>query len=138
MNHKLLFDNRGTVEVVDLSGTKTELTEELWGVEGLAWSAEGSEIWFTASKIGEAMAVYGVSPSVKLREVLRVPSDLWLHDINRDGRVLLTRFKHTVDLVGLAPGETLERNLTWVDVGSMNDLSLTANFGFARRKIVCM
>lgn len=123
MDHKIQWDNRGTVSTVDLSGTKTELTEELWGVEGLAWSADGSEIWFTASKIGEAMAVYGVSPSGKLREALRVPSDLWLHDINRDGRVLLTRFKHTVDLVGLAPGETLERNLTWVDAGSMNDLS---------------
>jgi serine/threonine protein kinase/Tol biopolymer transport system component len=123
MNHKIKYDNRGTVEMVDLAGNRTVLTDELPTEEGLAWSADGSEIWFTASKNSEPLALFAVSPSGRTRDVLRVPSDLWLHDISRDGRVLLTRFKHTTDLTGLAPGDTRERDLSWLDAGGLNAFS---------------
>lgn len=123
MDHGFRWDNRGTIATVDLSGNKTVLTEEHAAEEGLAWSADGSEIWFTATKDGEEMALYGVSSSGKIREVLRVPADLWIQDVARNGRALITRAKQTADVIGLAPGETLERNLSWLDYGGLDDLS---------------
>ena len=47
LEHPLFGDNRGYVAVYD--GTRTRrLTPEYSGVEALAWSADGSEIWYGA------------------------------------------------------------------------------------------
>jgi len=123
MDHEVPMDNRGKVATVDLSGNKTVLTDEYAAEEGIAWSADGDEIWFTASKTGENTSLYGVTLSGKIREVLGVPGDLWVHDVARDGRALMTRYKQTVDLTGMAPGDTRERDLSWLDNGGVNDLS---------------
>ncbi len=123
MDHKVRWDNRGTVTTVDLAGKTTVMTEEFSGEEGLAWSASGDEIWFTTGQNGENQNLYAVTLAGKMREVLRVPAELWLHDVARDGRVLMTRFKPSGDVTGVAPGETQERNLSWLDFGSVVDLS---------------
>ena len=123
MNHEVLYDNRGTLEMVDLAGNKTVLTEEFAGEEGVTWSADGSEIWFTATKTSENFALYGVTPSGKMREIYRAPADLWIHDISRNGRALLTRVKNSTDFVGLTPGETSDRVLSGLDSGGVDNLS---------------
>ncbi len=123
MDHKVLWDNRGTVATVDLAGNRTVLTEEFSGEEGLAWSAAGDEIWFTAGPNGENMNLFAVTLARKMREVLRVPAEIWIQDVARDGRVLMTRVKSASDLAGQAPGETQERSLSWLDYGSVKDLS---------------
>jgi len=123
VDHQIQWDNRGRVVVMDLSGKRTLLSDESVGQEGLAWSASGDEVWFTAAKTSGAQALYAASLSGKLRTVLRVPGDIWLHDIARDGRVLLTRFNQSSALIGLAPGENKERDLTWLDFGGLDDLS---------------
>ena len=48
MDHHVRWDNRGNVAAVDLAGNYTALSEENTGEEGLAWSSDGSEIWYTA------------------------------------------------------------------------------------------
>ena len=123
MDHKVRWDNRGTVATVDLAGNKTDLTEEFSAEEGMAWSAAGDEIWFTCAPNGENQNLYAVTLAGKMREVLRVPGEIWIHDVARDGRVLMTRVKSSGDVTGLAPGETQERNLSWLDYGSASDLS---------------
>ena len=123
MDHPLQWDNRGTVATVDLAGNKKALTDEMSGEEGLAWSSDGDEIWFSASKIGESNRFYSVTLAGKTREVFRAPADLVIHDVARDGRVLFTRFKLTADLTGLAPGETRERDLSWLDSGGLGAIS---------------
>jgi hypothetical protein len=40
-----------------------------------------------------------------------------LHDISRDGRVLLTRFNWSSSFTALPPGETKERDFSWLDEG---------------------
>jgi serine/threonine protein kinase len=123
VDHEVQWDNRGRVAVIDLAGKKTLLSEESLGQEGLAWSATGDEIWFTAAYAGsESQTLYAVSSS-GTRMVLRIPGDLWVHDVARDGRILLGRFKQTGALIGLAPGEAKERDLSWVDFGTLDDLS---------------
>jgi eukaryotic-like serine/threonine-protein kinase len=123
MDHALQWDNRGRVAVVDLAGNKTFISEEYASEEGVAWSPTGDEVWFAASTSNEPNSLYAATLSGKTRLVLRVPADLLLHDIARDGHVLLTRFKQSTDVIGLAPGEATERDLSWLDLGGLNDLS---------------
>ena len=123
MDHALQWDNRGRVAVVDLAGNKTLLSEEYAGEEGLAWSSTGDEVWFTASTAAEPNSLFAATLSGKVRLVLRVPADLMLHDIGRDGNVLLTRFKQSTDLVGFSPGDTAERDISFLDMGGLDDIS---------------
>jgi Tol biopolymer transport system component len=123
VDHQIQWDNRGRVALIDQSGKKTFLSQESVGQEGLAWSADGSEVWFTSSESGAAQALYATTLAGRTRQVLRVPGDLFLHDIARDGRVLIVQDKMTADLIGLAPGETKERDLAWLDFGGVDDLS---------------
>ena len=44
-----------------------------------------------------------------------VPGCLTLQDISREGRMLVTRDTLRSEMVGLAPGETKERDMTWLD-----------------------
>jgi len=123
MDHQLGQDNRGWIAVVDLSGKKTVLSGEWSGEEGLAWSANGNEVWFTANKSGEADALYAVTLAGKERLVLRVPGALMLHDIFRDGRVLLSEYDSSTTIVAELPGETKGRDLSWMDSGFLSDLA---------------
>jgi len=48
---------------------------------------------------------------------------LTLLDVDRDGNVLLTRGNDRAGMIGLAPGEAKERDLSWLDWSSPGDLS---------------
>jgi Tol biopolymer transport system component len=90
MNHPLLGDDRGTVMMVDLNGHQRTLTREWEGEDGLAWSPDGKEVWFTATNDFETdRNVYAVTPSGKQRLVFTAPGGLDLQDIAPDGRMLL-------------------------------------------------
>lgn len=64
-----------------------------------------------------------LSPSGKSRVLLSGPGYPTLRDVSRDGRLLLTRSTRRREVVGLAPGETSERNLSWHDWTFPSDLS---------------
>ena len=122
-DHPGQWDNRGWVAVVDLAGKVKRLSGEWAVAEGLAWSPDGKEIWFTASKSGEVSALYAVTPSGSERVVARVPINLLLHDISRDGTVLMSSYRFSVPIIGLPPGESTERDLSWLDAVGIYDLS---------------
>jgi len=122
-DHPTQRDNRGSVALIDLQGKKQMLTGEWADAQGLAWSPKGDEIWFTASRQGENLSLHAVSTSGQYHAVLRVPNNLMIHDISRDGRLLLTSFTEITAVSGLAPGETKERDLSWLDRGNLFDLS---------------
>jgi hypothetical protein len=65
--------DRGFVAMVDRTGNEKKLTQEWEGEEGLAWSPKGDEIWFTATPAGNDRALFAVTPSRKLRVLLRIP-----------------------------------------------------------------
>ncbi|MGA9773133.1 MAG: WD40 repeat domain-containing serine/threonine protein kinase [Blastocatellia bacterium] len=127
LDHPVNGDNRGRVSVVDLNGRKSLLSEEWSSVDGLAWAPDESEIWFTARKSGEGAALYAVTLSNKQRLVLQTPTHLKLHDISRSGRVLLSSCLDRTDFFGALPGESKERNLSWLDRGRIRDLSADGN-----------
>jgi eukaryotic-like serine/threonine-protein kinase len=123
LDHPNQGDDAGSVLVVDLAGNKKILSGEWFGVQGLAWSADGSEVWFTASKSGQDRGLYGVTLDGKERLVLRLPGALMLFDVWKDGRVLLMRASWRRELVGVTEGETKERDLSWLDYTYPAELS---------------
>jgi len=123
LDHPLPGDDSGSVAVVDLVGKKQTLSTGWSSIQGLAWSPAGEEIWFTASNVGSARGLYAVTLMGKLRRVTQVPGVLKLHDIWRDGRMLLARDNWRRQVVGLASGENTERDLTWLDWSVPTDIS---------------
>ena len=123
VDHPDQGDDGGSVAVVDLSGKKTKATRDWYGVQGLAWSPDGLEVWFTASELGLDHYLSAVSLAGKERLVTRVPGTLFLFDIWRDGRVLMARADRRRELVSLYAGESKERDLSWLDYSYPADLS---------------
>jgi eukaryotic-like serine/threonine-protein kinase len=123
LDHPLLGDDGGTVCVVDLNGKKSDLTQRWASAFGLAWSASGDEIWFTATSTGFSRSLRGVTPSGKLRDLLSAPGTLTLHDVGAGGRALISRDQMRAGAIGLAPGDAKERDLSWQDWTVPADLS---------------
>jgi len=106
-------DDRGVVAMVDLKGAETNLTQEWESAAGLAWSPKGDEVWFTATPAGADRALFAVTPSGKLRVLLRIPGGLRMHDTAADGRVLLS---FDDERVGMRAGREGggDRDLSWL------------------------
>jgi eukaryotic-like serine/threonine-protein kinase len=123
-DHPLPGDNRGAVALLDLAHGRTKKLSDGWAaLMGLAWSPSGKEVWFSGSNSGANTALFAVTTKGQLRQVLRIPSALRIHDIFRDGRVLISQESMRRILFGLGPGESKERELTWLDWGLTRDLS---------------
>jgi Tol biopolymer transport system component len=122
-DHQNQGDDAGALAVVDSSGDKKTLTRQWYGTEGLAWTPDGSEIWITASELGLFHYISAVKLSKEMRLVTRVPGSLVLFDIGKDGHVLLARADRRREVMGLAPGSTKERDLSWLDYSYPADLS---------------
>ena len=114
IDHPVTGDDGGFVAVVDRAGKKTDLTRPFGSAQGLAWSPDGSELWFTAAEIGNR-SLYAVSLSGKLRSLAQVTGSLTIQDASRDGRVLLIDESRRLGMSALPPGETKERELSWLD-----------------------
>jgi len=110
----VLGDNRGFVGLVGADGKFNRLGPEWAGEEGVAWSPDGHEIWFTAGNNPDTY-LNGVTPDGRLREIWRPPVGLVLLDIARDGRVLLTRtslLRAETTIVETADGR--DRDISWL------------------------
>jgi serine/threonine protein kinase/Tol biopolymer transport system component len=123
IDHPQLRDDGGAVAVVDLAGKKTMLSDGWDSIQGLAWSPDGSEIWFTATHTGGDRSLYATNLSGKVRLLARVPGELTILDVGKEGNVLLTRGNDRAGMVGLAPGEAKEKDLSWLDWSVPGSLS---------------
>lgn len=123
LDHPSRADDGGSVAVVDLAGKKTTLAGVWLTESGLAWSPSGDEVWFTAAKVESGRALYGVTPSGRLRLIHREAGNVILHDVARDGRLLIAHEYQRSGVLGLGPGETKERELGWLNWPVAMDLS---------------
>ena len=116
-----------TIEALRVSDGQRRVLSEGWfpGGMGLAWSADGREIWFTPQKQvrDSSPPLLAVTLAGKLREVVRGPGQLRLYDIAADGRLLLARWDLQVGARGTSPSSSQESELSVTDDSSLVDLS---------------
>jgi len=123
IDHPVQGDDSGSLALVDLAGHKRSLSGEWFTIQGLAWSPDGKEIWFTASKSGVDRTLYAVSMDGKERMVLRLPGAVMIFDIFKDGRVLLMRASWRRELIGMTADDAKQHDLSWLDYTYPADLS---------------
>ena len=114
----------GWVIVVDRSGKQLLRSVTFVSTEGLAWSPSGEEVWVGATQTeGWANEVVGLGFNGKQRVILRLPGILRLHDVSRDGRMLLSKESWRSGLQFRGPAEKKERDLSWLDYATLRDIS---------------
>jgi hypothetical protein len=116
-------DDSGMVAVVDKRGQARVLSGPYAEAGGLAWSPDGSEVWFTAAREGLLQALHAVSLSGRERTLLRGAGSLYLRDVFADGRALLVHARPRWEIAGLFPGDTAEHDYSWLDGTIVADLS---------------
>jgi Tol biopolymer transport system component/predicted Ser/Thr protein kinase len=122
-DHPLQADDTGSLAIVDMAGNKKLLSSQFFTIQGIAWSPDGKEIWFTASKSGSDRTLYATSLDGKQRIVARLPGALMLLDIAKDGRVLLVRASFRRELLGVFANDPRQHELSWLDYTYPSDLS---------------
>jgi dipeptidyl aminopeptidase/acylaminoacyl peptidase len=123
LEHPMTANDAGHVMVIEPGGPPTALSAFLPSVLGLAWSASGQEVWFTAQDGNGRRALRAVDLHGHGRVVAHAPGRLRLLDISRDDRVLLARDDLRLEAHGAGPGNTGERNLSWLDWSLARDIS---------------
>ena len=89
-DHPLLGDDRGVVAVIDVKGNRKVLSREFGSLQGIAWAPRANEIWLTAAVNVESNALRATDLKGKERVLLTAPVRLHLHDVLKDGSVLLS------------------------------------------------
>jgi len=115
LEHPAFWDDRGTVQVVDLAGHRTTLSAGWESEDGLAWNPRFDEVWFTAVERGYNRRLMAVDMKGHLRTVLSVPGGLTLHDIAPDGQVLITLDNERLVMEASAANSKETRDLSWYD-----------------------
>ena len=118
VDHQARFDDRGWVKVVDRSGTVTALTDEFWGIEGLAWTPDGRAIAFagaTGGVAGYQPQLVAASPGQPVRQLLPSVGSVVVVDTAKDGRYLMLRFDDRMGIRVFTPGMKDERDLGWLN-----------------------
>ncbi|MGA9558360.1 MAG: protein kinase [Terriglobales bacterium] len=116
----------GWVIAVDRDGKQLLRSTPFISTEGLAWSPSGEEVWVGATRTeGWANEVVGLGLNGKERVVLRLPGILRLHDVSRDGRVLLSKesWRSGLQFRGPTDKDKKERDLSWLDYATLRDIS---------------
>jgi Tol biopolymer transport system component len=123
LDHPMQGDDGGSVAIVDNNGKKKTLASGFYTTQGLAWSADGKEVWFTGSRVGANRALYAVSLDGHERLVSAMPGTLILFDIWKDGRILLIRATWRRELLGSSGQKNTETDLSWLDYSYPADVS---------------
>jgi len=117
-------DDRGAVAVISLDGHEKKLSSGWTSVEGIVWSPASDEVWFSACNAGSSDNLRGVTLDGKLRTIANVPGGMWAEDI-RNGVMLVVAQQQRIDISGVPPGSTEERELGWL--GWSTDIQISSD-----------
>jgi WD40 repeat protein len=120
------YGGKQNIVVLDPKAGKPAAIAQGWGrgANGLAWSADGKEIWITGTDTAAPPALYAVNADTgETRLVSRFTGLMKLFDISPAAHVLLSTGMWRAALEYQAPGETVERDMSWLDWSTVADLS---------------
>ena len=89
----------------------------------LAWTSDGREIWFRSFDTNDLGTIYGVNLNGKRRVIVHLPGHVDLYDISSDGKALISTVVVRAGILGVAPGEDTERDLSVLDASDLKDIS---------------
>jgi eukaryotic-like serine/threonine-protein kinase len=119
--------SRISIFLVDLSGKSQSLGivsgQTSTGGPHLCWTRDGREIWFRSFDANDLGTVYAIDMKGRRRVVTRLPGRVSLFDVSPQGRALLSTYAGCLGILALAPGETVERDLSCLDAGTLKGIS---------------
>lgn len=124
MDHPALWDDRGTIAVVDLSGHVRALGGNWKTEHGIAWRPDGNEIWFTATNKGHDLNLFAIDLSGNVRPLLNLPVAVTLQDISSDGRLLVTLNSRRLAMAASTLRGKQDVDVSWHDWNLAHDISL--------------
>ena len=126
MNHPGLWDTRGTLRIIDLTGHVLTESREWTSEAGLAW--HGEEVWFAAGKEGINQDLMAINLAGKVRVLLDLPMGITLHDVATDGRVLIALNSMRLALGFGTVGNKDDLDLSWHDWSVAKDIARDGQF----------
>jgi len=130
LDHPALYDDRGSVALIDTVGHRTTLSSGWDFEDGLAWSPSGNEVLFTASAKGPNRALWSVTLAGKQRKMLEVPGAFTLQDIAPDGRLLISLDESRLAMEWSDKNGAESRDLSWYDWSIAKDISRDGQWVF--------
>ena len=115
LDHPIFGDDLGTVAVMDLEGKRKQLSPSYESTQGLAWSPNGEEIWYSAQPAGVYRRLFATTLAGKVRPLLSAPGNIDLQDVLPDGRVLVDDVLARLVLMVSTPDQKKDRDFTWMD-----------------------
>ena len=116
VEHPWRWDNRGTINMVTLSGTRTVLSaEEYSKINGVARSRDGDVFFSANSSLAPQKVILAVTPGGKVRMALNGAGGLTIEDVDAGGRWLVARDTYTLQLMLRTPKDTVARDVGWLD-----------------------
>lgn len=115
------FDDRGRVIVLDPSGKIVRRSREFTSANGLAW--RGDEIVIGASLTETNNDLYSIDRNGDDHLIARGAGRFNLFDAAPSGAILASREDSRNGIIVRAPGETAERELSWLDGSWARDIS---------------
>lgn len=128
LDHPVRDDDGGFVEVVERNGVAHRLTPLWSSASGLAWSASGREIWFSAGRDGSTLALFSVNLSGKLRDVFGSPASIRLLDFAKTGDLLVTVDDTRMSMMAGAISDVSETDISKFDCSHVDAISEDGRF----------
>jgi serine/threonine protein kinase len=123
VEHPIRGDDRGRVLQVSLEqGESHPLTAEFSSLQGLAWSPDGREVWFSGAAAGTERGLWAVASGGKVRSLLQIPGGAFLLDVNPNGEALLAHTQHRMGIMFQRAGES-PREMGWLSWSLLHGLS---------------
>jgi Tol biopolymer transport system component len=115
------WSSHAGLSLVERTGSKKVLAEGR--ISGLAWSRRGDQVWFTSAEPGGATDLSAVDLSGKKRLVFRDAGSIALHDISRNGDLLVSIMHKQASVICRTSGDSRETDVGWLGGSVIADIS---------------
>jgi Tol biopolymer transport system component len=126
LEHPVPWDDRGEAVIIDRTGKLIAKSATYWAIEGLGWSHDGQQIFYSgAASVGSymEMTVYAMDRRNKVHRALSSAGGITLQDAHRGGRWLVTHDEQRFQVRLKDPASAEERDMGWMDASSNPVLS---------------
>jgi hypothetical protein len=113
--HAFRGDNAGDICVWEDGSGERLLQSGMTSISGIAWSATGEEVWFSGINPSQQNGLWAAGLDGSVREIMTSATRFTLHDIARDGRVLVGLGSFRFGMYHGTDGVAKEADLTWFD-----------------------